>query len=296
MNQNRRRLLIAIAAGLVAPSSLAQVVRDFASLAPVTPAQRVVALDAFFAEMFAAMGLPPVAMTMRAGGEPPPHLAPVLGNIASVGLHSAPDYEAVISAEPDLILGQAARFANESALLGSIAPTLLRNEPAADWRSFMMGLAGGVGRRAEAESAITRYDQRAATLRAALKDRTDQPTVLLLRVRQKDIRIYGGARRAGPVMYRDLGLLPHALTPLDRKHVTISEEVIPRIDADVLLLMAEDEDRMSRIEKTALWRGLPAVRAGQVHRVNMAWWNRSVGPISSERILEDIADVFGLSA
>ena len=266
------------------------------NLGPADTARRIVALDAFFAEMLAAMGLPPVAMTMRAGGTPPPHLARALGDIASVGLHSAPDYEAVIGMRPDLIVGQAHRFSTEAGLLGAIAPTLLQNEPAGDWRSFMMDLAEGVGRRAGAAQAIAQYDRRAAGLRACLANLDHRPTVLLMRVRQKDIRIYGGPRRAGPVMYDDLGLRPHALTPRDRKHQTVSEEIIPRLDADVLLLMAEDKARMSAIEETALWRRLPAVQNGQVHRVNMAWWNRSVGPISFGRIIDDIAAVFGLPA
>lgn len=289
-------LLMALGAGLIAPRALAQVLRDPAEIGPANTARRIVALDAFFAEMLAAMGLPPVAMTMRAGGAPPPHLTELLGDIASVGLHSAPDYEAVIGMRPNLIVAQAHRFATEAELLGAIAPTLLQNEPAGDWRSFMMDLAAGVGRQAAAEQAISRYDRRAANLRAHLINLDPQPTVLLLRVRQKDIRIYGGPRRAGPVMYHDLGLVPHALTPRDRKHDTVSEEIIPRLDAGVLLLMAEDEARMSAIEETALWRRLPAVQNGQVHRVNMAWWNRSVGPISFGRILDDIAAVFGLPA
>ena len=297
LNVLRRSLVQALALGLVAPWAYARVLRDPRSLDVSENQKRIVALDAFFAEMLAAMGLPPVAMTMRAGGTPPPHLADALGDIASVGLHSAPDYEAVIGMRPDLIVGQAARFASEASLLESIAPTLLMNEPADNWRGFMKALADGLGQRAAAEQSIRAYDRRVANMRESLGHRGRRPTVLLLRVRQKDIRIYGGAeRRAGLVMYHDLGLEPHALTPVDEKHITISMEIIPQIDADVLLLMAEDEARMSSIEQLELWRQLPAVKAGRVHRVNMAWWNRSVGPISFGRILDDIAKVFGLSA
>jgi len=292
---NRRTLMATLGAALIAPASAAQVLHDPADLGPKDGRPRIVALDAFFAEMLAAMGLPPVAMTMRAGGTPPPHLAEALGDIASVGLHSAPDYEAVIGMRPDLIVGNAHRFSSEADLLGSIAPTLLLNEPADDWRDFMIDLADGLDRRDEAEQAIAHYDRRAAKLRAALAERNDRQTVLLLRVRQKDLRIYGGARRAGPVMYDDLGLVPHPFTPLDRNNVTVSEEIIPRLDADRIFLMAEDRDRMSTIEETALWRRLPAVEAGRVHRVTMAWWNRSAGPISARRIADDIAAAFDVS-
>jgi len=291
----RRTLMATFGAALIAPRSGAQVLRDPSGLDPANAARRIVALDAFLAEMLAAMGLPPVAMTMRAGGTPPPHLAEALGEIASVGLHSAPDYEAVIGMRPDLIVGNAHRFSSEADLLGSIAPTLLLNEPADDWRSFMIDLADGLDRRDAAKKAIAQYDRRAAKLRAALAGRDHRQTVLLLRVRQKDIRIYGGARRAGPVMYDDLGLVPHPLTPLDRNNVTVSEEIIPRLDADRIFLMAEDRARMSAIEDTALWRRLPAVGAGRVHRVTMAWWNRSAGPISARRIVDDIAAAFDVS-
>lgn len=295
---SRRALIGALAAGSAAwPAwpACAQVLDNQFSLATPVPPRRIVALDAFFAEMLAAMGAPPVAMTMR-DGAPPPHLAAFLGNVTSLGLHSAPDFEAVIGARPDLILGQRARFAAEASLLNAIASTLLLDEPAGGWRSFMLALSMPLELEGPAATAIAHYDDRAKALREKLADAADAETVLLMRVRQRDIRVYGMLRRGGLVLQRDLGLKPHHLTPPDRDNVTVSAEIIPRLDADRLFLMVEDERRMGTIEAGPLWQGLPAVKAGRVCRVDIAWWNQSVGPVSFGRVLDDVAAAFGIAA
>lgn len=285
-----RRQFMCGAAGVCCVSILDAGWKHAAAMSP----PRIVSLDDFFSEMLVAMHQPPVAMTMR-NGAPPPHLVQYLGELKSAGLHSAPDYEAIVSVQPDLIVGQAARFYAEEPLLRAIAPTLLLNEPSGDWRPFMKNFAVRLQLVDAARAAILDHDAKVADLRNRITDRAGSQRVLILRIRQRDIRVYGTLRRSGPVLYDDLGLRPHQLTPKDKANTTISPEVIPYLDADRIFLMAEDERRTSRIEETRIWQSLPAVQAGRVHKVNIAWWNQSTGPISASRVLDDVDRAFGVA-
>ena len=92
------------------------------------------------------MSLPSVAKTMRVGGEVLSHLAGRLGEVVSVGLHTAPDCKVVFALRPGLILGRSARFSAEAELLGTISPNLLQNVPAGERRDVMRALATILGR------------------------------------------------------------------------------------------------------------------------------------------------------
>lgn len=258
---------------------------------PLAP-QRVVTLHNIFTEALIALDMAPAGSVERPTGLAD-QLADALADTASVGLHNTPDFEAILTLEPDLILATAKDMQDNYALLASIAPTLLMDEPNEDWREWLLQLGLALGAESEAREAIERYDSRASEVRTLVQNTRPDDTVLLLRVREKDIRVYGGARRSGPVLYTDLSLNPHPLVPLDENHVTVSNEIIPQLTADHIFLMVEDEARMAGIENSALWQTLAAVQAGQVYRVNIEPWNRSTGPISFGVIVEDVARHLG---
>lgn len=142
-----------------------------------------------------------------------------------------------------------------------------------------------LGCREAAAEAIAAYDERAAEVRAALAAARPDETVLLLRVRESDIRVYGGARRSGTVLYEDLGLTAHESVSLTDNHTAVSPDHLPWLDADHIFLMLEDADRMAVIEGSDVWQHLPAV---QVYPVSSQPWNPSVGPISFSVIIDAV--------
>lgn len=253
---------------------------------PAVPT-RIVTLHNVFAEALAAMGLSPIGSVDRPSGMPS-QLVDSLKDTATVGNHSSPDFELVLTLEPDLILAQEKQQGDNYARLSAIAPTLLLNEPEKEWRDWYRALGAALGHAAEIDATIAAYDAKAAETKAELAGKRAGETVLLLRVREKDIRVYGGARRAGPVLFEDLGLTPHETVPMDEDHQQISLENIPQLTADHIFLMIEDADRMSSIEQTDLWQRLPAVQAGHVYPVNIEPWNQSVGPISFAVVIDDV--------
>lgn len=254
---------------------------------PAAP-QRIFVLHNVFAEALTAMGLTPLGSVTRPNGMPS-QLAEALINTETVGSHSEPDLERVLALAPDLILAQHDQQGDNYGRLSDIAPTLLLDEPEQDWRDWYRGLGEALGQPEGALAAIAAYDAKAGAAKAALAAKRLGETVLLLRVREKDMRVYGGARRSGPVLYQYLGLTPHAMVPLDEDHQEISFENLPELTADHIFIMVEDADKMTTIEQSDLWQRLPAVQAGQVHKVNIEPWNQSVGPISFGVIIDDVS-------
>ncbi len=253
---------------------------------PLEP-QRIVVLHNVFVEGLLSLGLQPVAAVVREEGFAPQFRGLLSADTVSVGDQNNPNLEAILALEPDLILGQAQLHGELYPHLSAIAPTLLSEEPEEDWRDWLLALGEVLGRPDAAQTALADYDARAAEARQRLAPHAAE-TVLLLRVRDRDIRVYGGARRAGPVLYADLGLTPHPLVPLSEPHETISLEALPELDADHIFLIVEDAERMSSIRESPLWQSLPAVHSGQVYEVALDPWNRSIGVISFGRIIEDV--------
>ena len=253
---------------------------------PLAP-EKIVTLHNVFAEALVVMGLSPIGSVDRPSGMPTQLLESLAGT-TSVGLHSDPNFELILSLDPDLILAQEAQQSDNYERLSAIAPTLLLNEPDTEWREWYHGLGEALGLVEEVVAALAAYDDRAAATKAVLAEERGDETVLLLRVREKDIHVYGGARRSGPVLFEDLGLTPHEMVPLEDDHTEISAENIPWLTADHIFVMVEDVDRMISIEQSELWQRLPAVQAGQVYPVNIEPWNQSVGPVSFSVIIDDV--------
>ncbi|MFC5385617.1 iron-siderophore ABC transporter substrate-binding protein [Aquamicrobium segne] len=254
---------------------------------PASPV-RVVALHTIFAEAMLVCGIVPVGTVVH-GQAIPRHLKAELRDAVSVGQSSAPDFEAILGLAPDLILATPTAQRDSYPLLQAIAPTVLLEEPGANWREWLRAVGVMTGCQEQSDKAIAAYDKRALEIRERLQASHAGETVLLLRVRDKHIRIYGGARRSGPVLFHDLGLTPHSLVPMAENNLVISNEIIPQLTADHIFLMVEDQARMQGLRDTVLWNALPAIRNGHVYEVDIEPWNQSNGPISFRRIIEDVA-------
>ncbi|MBJ6988743.1 ABC transporter substrate-binding protein [Devosia sp. MC521] len=253
---------------------------------PVAP-ERIVTLHNVFAEALISMGLAPIGSVDRPSGMPS-QLVDGLAATETVGNHSEPDFERVLNLNPDLILAQAKQQESNYERLTGIAPTILLDEPEADWREWYVGLGDALGQADAVKATLEAYEAKAAAAKTELQAALGEQTILLLRVREKDIRVYGGARRSGPVLYQDLGLTAHESVSMADDHAEVSLENLTQLTADHIFLMVEDENKMSSIEEMDLWKRLPAVAAGHVYEVNIEPWNQSVGPISFGVIIDDV--------
>src|SRR5690606_9969949 len=108
-------------------------------------AGRIVALHNIFSEALVAMGTAPVGAVERPSGMPG-QLLEALKDTQPVGEQDAPDFEAILALDPDLILAQADEIGDNYELLSAIAPTLLLDEPEGPWREWLHGLGEALGR------------------------------------------------------------------------------------------------------------------------------------------------------
>ncbi|MFH5183353.1 ABC transporter substrate-binding protein [Paenibacillus sp. TAB 01] len=106
-----------------------------------------------------------------------------------------------------MILGQIGSM-DSPAQLDNIAPTvklLLRD----DWRSLLLELSEMFGRRAQYTRWVRYFEQKAAKARKSLSQKLNrEETVMVLIASNNDLRVYGGRRQLGEILYRELKLHP----------------------------------------------------------------------------------------
>ncbi|MBB6736088.1 helix-turn-helix domain-containing protein, partial [Cohnella zeiphila] len=114
--------------------------------------------------------------------------------------------EALRKAEPDAIVAIDTYIPEEEqSRLGQIAPALFLPWKE-DWREHLRLTAGFLKRAGEAEKWIGRYERQAARWREAIRRSTSVETALLVHFYQGKLYVWG--KKAGTVLYDDLGLVP----------------------------------------------------------------------------------------
>lgn len=263
---------------------------------PETP-QRVVVLDASFGLGIGLdAGLPVVGAPMDRMSDAGLKSRAEAAGATSIGFVAEPSLETIVALQPDMILG----FVGDESLaagiypqLSQLAPTLLYTST--DWQEFYRLMAGFTGREEAVAKDLAAYRARLDDVRARMPDRT----VSVLRITSWDFQVY----LDGPVAYapfevmRQAGVRRSAYETTDDPGLSMKRpdwEDLAALDGDVLLYIVggtNDSDRDGRHEEVLanpLWQMLPAVRSGDVHRVEAATWMEFSGLASAHRVLDDL--------
>ncbi|WP_168735473.1 TroA family protein [Cohnella fermenti] len=96
-----------------------------------------------------------------------------------------------------------------------------------------------------------------------------------------------GHVQGGEVLFDELGVQPHSLTPAAEEWNTISLEKLPDLSADYVFLIKSERHTIPKLENNSLWKSLPAVRHNQVFEVESGIWQYS-GLLCNELALADI--------
>ena len=260
---------------------------------PAEP-QRIVTLDPTFSlTMALELGLPVAgAPLFNVRDEALLALAKAAG-VQDIGTAAEPSIERIAALQPDLILGDAAMHAAAYGLASQFAPTLLVE--AQDWKTFYRTIAEATGTSVRADAALAAYEARAAALRSRMPD----VTVSVLRITPFGFQVYVD----GPAAYAPFSVLHDAgvrRTPYETvDDATILKrpdwEALSQLSGDVLLYMVGNPyDDLSATGLEAdtlanpLWKTIPAVAAGRVHKVDVTTWMGFGGLRSAGRILDDV--------
>ncbi|MEM7075753.1 MAG: iron-siderophore ABC transporter substrate-binding protein [Pseudomonadota bacterium] len=263
---------------------------------PYAP-KRIVTLDPFYTLLMSLdLGASVVASTQS--GRDLPQQVPE--NLVTVGQATAPNLEAILAQDPDLILGAA--YGQEKLLssLSEIAPTVLIDT--SDWRLYYQTIARAVGQPEKAEHALDAFQARLDATAALLPDHT---TVSFLRIVPGGFQVYVD----GPEAYAPISLLTELGLARPPFETATDDTVLRRptleglleLQGDILIYTiggAHHEGNAEELEKevtsTAIWQALPAVREGRAFRVEPKHWMGFGGLPSAHAVLADIRRIFGL--
>ncbi|WP_375471285.1 iron-siderophore ABC transporter substrate-binding protein [uncultured Nostoc sp.] len=263
---------------------------------PLKPQRVVVLEENLILDSVLALGVKPVGVMSCRGceenfrGIPSNLLAdiPVVGNIGS-----QPSLEKILSLKPDLILGLT-WLKSSYKLLSSIAPTVLIDFPSMyDFKERLRYVAQVLGKSDRAEELLTQYQNRIQKLRQQLGKNLETRTISVIHLTGSADIFY--SYRPDFLAYNqiisDVGLRLIQKTQKEPQ-LTLSIEVLPKYDADMLFIMTEllkkkfkkaNSEPLSFLQKP-IWSTLQAVKNKQIYKVN---WTVG-GPIGANRIIDDL--------
>lgn len=255
--------------------------------------ERIVVLDPTFSlGMSIELGLPVVGAPLFGMSDEHLLAEAKARSVEDLGAFTEPSIEKVIGLKPDLIIGSGMLGEGALALASRIAPTALIEVP--DWKAYYRTLADLTGKREEADKALAAFERRVASIRQRVPD----ITVSVLRITSWDFQVY----LDGPGAYAPMAILQEAgvkRTAYETGDGTVGPkrpdwESLAALDGDVLLYIiggANNSDTNGRHEEVLsnpLWKMLPAVASGNVHRVDAATWMEFSGLASANRVLDDV--------
>ncbi len=294
----RKISLILVAAVLLStvvfsPSAAARTVEHALGVVEVPDdVKRPVALFDFFLDHLVALDITPVAGDSRGANRFVTYLDAVLKERGTVPIGDQwnPSLEAILMAQPDLILTHANVHDKVYDQLNAIAPTAayLGTEVGADgqvhrrsWDDLFRDTAQTVGKTEEAERIIADLQSRIHDLRERVREKYSDETFLYLRVLPKEIRVYGHDLWGGPgwLLHDALELRP-APVPMDKPTGAISVEAFPGINPDHIFMALQSEEKLEEFKNTPLWKNLTAVKKDQIYPVDPETFQTETGPIS----------------
>jgi iron complex transport system substrate-binding protein len=234
------------------------------------PVKNIVAASLEAMEDAVALGVKPVGV-LEIAGEIPDYLAKELEGAALVGDKRSPNAEAILSLDPDAIIGTSKWSKDVMAKMNKIATTLPYSHISTNWKDNLLAFGQLTGKTAEAEKIISAYDAKAAKAKATLGDAAADKEVLIIRVRSGLMNIYPPNVYLNPVLYEDLGLkVPEALTSVKAQQ-ELTLETLSKINPDVIFLQFEESENtdapsaLEDLQKNPIFSNLTAAKNGEVH-------------------------------
>ncbi|CCH90248.1 Periplasmic binding protein [Modestobacter italicus] len=282
-------------AGAEAPSSApteTTVATAFGDVTVPAEPERVITLSEPALDVALGVGVTPVGTTASRGGDAPPaYLGDDAAAIPVVGTVREANLEAVLEAEPDLILAASGLDQAQYDALSAIAPTVVPEAAATgEWAAPLHTYAEALGADDELTERLDGVTERATALadEGALAG-----TVAVVRWSATGPLVMNAGNMPGQLLQAagaepvqaavDLGDSPHS-DPL-------SLENLGEVDADRVFLAAfgaEGAGALAAAKAEPAFARLQAVQSGAATDVDGGVWSSSSGPIAAERVMDDI--------
>ncbi|MER2040526.1 iron-hydroxamate ABC transporter substrate-binding protein [Desemzia incerta] len=222
----------------------------------------------------------------------PSYLEDILEGAVILGysMQDTVDVEAVMNLEPDLIiLSTVQEKVYEQ--LKTIAPTVMIQLEALDWKEDVKTLGAVFHQKDKAEKWLRDYEAKAAAIGNTIKEKHGEDTTYLSFLASGgQFFVFDGAG-FGEVLYEDMGLKKPTGMPeqTDISLPVVTYEGLAAIEADHIFVIATEED-LEVLQSNEIWNNLPAVKEGQVTSLDASpYFNQGYSPIGRELLLDEIA-------
>ncbi|MGA4692816.1 MULTISPECIES: ABC transporter substrate-binding protein [Rhodococcus] len=265
---------------------------------------RIVALDTSYSDAVLLLEAPLVGYVDYRTDEFPDYLGDsrqYATDAVSVGKTADVSLEQVAALEPDLILSAEVRDGENYEELSAIAPTVFSQSTGPTWKDNIRLVAQAIGKEDLAEQKISEYEERAAAIGADINAKAGNPTISIVRFAgEPTARLYRTTSFSGIVL-EDAGLARPASQgpdPSDPSSImnAISPELITEAEADVVFVTTYDlgdgkaQAAAEPFVTNPLWENLQ----GRKVEVDDSVWMMPVSIQGAHRILDDLADTFGV--
>lgn len=212
--------------------------------------------------------------------------------ILGYSMQDTMDVEAVMNLNPDLIIISTVQEKMYDQL-SAIAPTVMIQLEALNWKDDIYTVAEIFGKEAEAESWLTAYEAKAAEAGEKIKETYgEDASYMSFLASGGQFFVFTGAG-FGSILYEDMGLnVPEGMPEQsDISLPVVTYEGLASIKADYIFVMATEEDK-AELEANAIWNSLPAVTSGQVVELTASpYFNQGYSPIGRELLLDEILEM-----
>lgn len=203
-------------------------------------------------------------------GKFPPLFASITDQAESIGEKIDPNFEKILSLKPDVILGTTKFDPAVLEKLQQIAPTIPYSHVATNWEANLTLLGEISGKQKQAAQEITAYKANLAKAKVSLQRTLKDKQVLLVRMREGSVCLYGADLYFNPVLYSDLGLAIPAEVAAAKSQEAISIEQFAQMNPDVLFIQfSEDENpdatgALEDLQNNPIFQSIQAVKDGNV--------------------------------
>ncbi len=200
--------------------------------------------------------------------------------------------EEVLAVKPDLILA-GIRDARLYVQLSQIAPTVcIGSEISGNREDRILDVGDVVGKSDEACARLEKFHRRVADAKRQLAKHSAEP-VAFLRFRRNTCVIYTRASMFGPLLFEQLGLTPDPAMPVVMAGGgwdVLSVERLSTLHAVHIFVVTDPDSEIyfNQVADTPIWRQIPAVKHGHLHRVLSSTWLGGDGVLGCEAIIDDV--------
>jgi iron complex transport system substrate-binding protein len=250
---------------------------------------RVVTLDTGELDTAVELGIKPVgAVDYGADGLPAYFEPGETEGVQVVGTIDQPNLEAIARLRPDVILSSKLRHEALYGQLSQIAPTIFAERVGVTWKLNFDLFAQALGREEQAARTRERYARRVAELSQRLP--SPRPSISVVRVMPTNIRLYQRANFLG-LLLTDLGFPRPGPQNVDDFAAEVGLEQLDQADADVIVVAVFDvlkNTNADAVLSSPIWKQLPAVQAGRVHKVDDQTWIGGIGYHAAFAVMDQI--------